>query len=286
MAKIVKDSSIVKRPSGKGGQQVVGNRREFCLLNRAQGNAGRGLVGRIFRHAQVADTAVCLDLKCHRGRADTDQVHLCVDVMIPARTDRVLNEFFVAALRSANRIHGGAAAVVDSAPDNRLLLEISIAGSRGRRRRRGLRRWGGSLRWHGNLGLLLGLGWGGDRRRSLGQERELVRRGRGRSGRNGFIRRRLLFRGRGRAGFRLGSGAGVGEGILVFLQVHEGSIFSVLTWEADCFPSRPFPRRQSNSHSLQRSSPSVRQRICARDRPLSSADFSGRAEAASVREAA
>src|SRR4030095_10227722 len=117
------------------------NWREFCLLNRAQRDARRGLIGRVFCHTQVSDAAAGKVLKGTRSLPDADQVDLRRRVIIPARPDRVLEQFLVSSLRRAHRIQSRASAVVNPAADDRLLLEIAVAGGRRWRRLDWLRRW-------------------------------------------------------------------------------------------------------------------------------------------------
>src|ERR1041385_8858204 len=124
--------------------------------------------------------------------------------MVPPRANRVFEQLFIAALWSADRVHGRAAAVTYSPPDDRLLLQVPVAGGRCRRglvrHRRG--RW--RFRRSRNLGILLGFSRRRHGRRSLGEKRKLVWRWGGGGGRNRFVRlgRRLFFWGRGRSGVR------------------------------------------------------------------------------------
>ncbi len=114
--------------------------------------------------------------KGHRSRTDADQVDLRRRIVIPARPDRVLEQFLVSSLRRADRIQSRATAIVDPAADDRLLLEIPIAGGRGWRRFDRLRRWSRRFRRRGNLRCLFRFRRGGNRRRSLSEEGELIGR--------------------------------------------------------------------------------------------------------------
>ena len=71
-------------------------------------------------------------------------------VIIPARPDRVFEQFLISSLRRADRIHGRAAAIVDPAADDRLLLQIPVAGGR----------VGGGFRSGGGVGVGVSVGVG------------------------------------------------------------------------------------------------------------------------------
>ena len=204
LAKIVKDSSIVKRPSGSAASRSSG--------------MGGNFVSWIERSAMLAEASLAVfsvirkfsTLPSARISKVTAVVPmlirsiLAVDVVIPARADRVLEQFLITSLRRADRIHGRAPAIVDPAADDRFLLKILVAG--GRRWRRLVRRAASGSAfpsaWESRCSLPSRRG--GDGRRSLSEEGELIWRW----GRCGGRRRR--------SGVSLGvgcfSGGGVGDG--------------------------------------------------------------------------